>query len=269
MFRPLTFLCMLVAAGAGYYLYQVKQSVAQQERELRDVRRLTDAAMERTQVLRAEWALLNEPDRLRQVVARHLTLEPMTPAQFVRFADLPRRISAPVVFGGAPSLFAAPVTRQADETAPVTLAAISTPAPAGSPAAARAAAPAPAAATTAPRAAIAPAQVAAIASTQPAATIPAPAASTLAPPAVIAARPEPEAAAAPPRSVPRIAAPRPATPPPAQVAVVAQRPTTQPVYAPPAAQQAVVATVSSTLGFSRSALPPPVPFGSARAATTQ
>ncbi|MBR0655692.1 cell division protein FtsL, partial [Plastoroseomonas arctica] len=130
MFRPLTFLCMFVAAGAGYYLYQVKQSVAQLERELRDVRRQTEAALERAQVLRAEWALLNEPDRLRQVVARHLVLEPMTPTQFVRFADLPRRVNAPQAFAGAPSLFAVPLSRQPSETAPVALAAASTPPPA-------------------------------------------------------------------------------------------------------------------------------------------
>ena len=38
-----------------------------QYRELRDIVRRTEQARERTQVLRAEWALLNEPDRLRQV----------------------------------------------------------------------------------------------------------------------------------------------------------------------------------------------------------
>lgn len=254
MFRPLTFLCMLVAAGAGYYLYQVKQSVAQQERELRDVRRLTDAALERTQVLRAEWALLNEPDRLRQVVSRHLTLEPMTPAQFVRFADLPRRISAPLVFAGAPSLFAAPVPRHSDETAPVTLAAASIPAP-------------PIASAPIPRAASTPAPAATVAPAQPIATAQVPAVSTPAPPAAITARPEPEATPAP-RPPARIAAPRPATPPPAHV-VVAAAP--RPTYTAPATMPApaIVATVSSTLGFGRSALPPPVPFGSARAATTQ
>ncbi len=108
MFRPLTILCIIVAAVAGWYLYQVKQSVAQLERELRDVRRQTEAALERGQVLRAEWALLNEPERLRQVVGRHLVLEPMTPTQFVRFADLPRRVAPPLAFAGAPSLFAPP-----------------------------------------------------------------------------------------------------------------------------------------------------------------
>jgi hypothetical protein len=60
---------------------------------------------ERSQILRAEWALLNEPDRLRQVAQRHLALEPMAPAQFIREAELERRLPAARVFAGPPSLF--------------------------------------------------------------------------------------------------------------------------------------------------------------------
>jgi hypothetical protein len=63
---------------------------------------------ERTQILRAEWALLNEPDRLRQVAQRHLALEPMAPAQFIREAELDRRLPAARAFAGPPSLFGPP-----------------------------------------------------------------------------------------------------------------------------------------------------------------
>jgi hypothetical protein len=86
MIRPVTLVCLLVAAGAGLHLYQVKHSVSMLDRELRDVNRQTEVARERTQILRAEWALLNEPDRLRQVAQRHLALEPMAPTQFIREA---------------------------------------------------------------------------------------------------------------------------------------------------------------------------------------
>ncbi len=106
MIRPLTALLLLGAAGTGLNLYSVKQGTTLLERELRDIRRQTEAARDRTQVLRAEWALLNEPDRLRQVVQRHLPLDAMAPGQFVREADLARRLPAPVVFAGTPSLFA-------------------------------------------------------------------------------------------------------------------------------------------------------------------
>ncbi|MCA3323870.1 MAG: hypothetical protein INF75_14960 [Roseomonas sp.] len=108
MIRPLTFVSLIIAAGAGLHLYQVKHSVSMLDRELREVNRQTEVVRERTQILRAEWALLNEPDRLRQVAQRHLALEPMAPAQFIREAELERRLPAARVFAGPPSLFGPP-----------------------------------------------------------------------------------------------------------------------------------------------------------------
>jgi hypothetical protein len=105
MIRPLTLVSLIVAAGAGLYLYQVKHSVSMLDRELREVNRQTEVVRERTQILRAEWALLNEPDRLRQVAQRHLALEPMAPAQFIREAELERRLPNARPFAGPPSLF--------------------------------------------------------------------------------------------------------------------------------------------------------------------
>ena len=108
MIRPLTLVSLITAAGAGLYLYQVKHSVSMLDRELREVNRQTEVVRERSQILRAEWALLNEPDRLRQVAQRHLALEPMAPAQFIREAELERRLPAARVFAGPPSLFGPP-----------------------------------------------------------------------------------------------------------------------------------------------------------------
>ena len=105
MIRPLTLVSLIVAAGAGLYLYQVKHSVSMLDRELREVNRQTEVVRERTQILRAEWALLNEPDRLRQVAQRHLALEPMAPAQFIREAELERRLPNARPFAGPASLF--------------------------------------------------------------------------------------------------------------------------------------------------------------------
>jgi hypothetical protein len=108
MIRPLTLVSLIAAAGAGLHLYQVKHSVSMLDRELREVNRQTEVVRERTQILRAEWALLNEPDRLRQVAQRHLALEPMAPAQFIREAELERRLPAARAFAGPPSLFGPP-----------------------------------------------------------------------------------------------------------------------------------------------------------------
>ncbi|MBP0445586.1 hypothetical protein J8J14_12440 [Roseomonas sp. SSH11] len=106
MIRPLTFLSLVAAAGAGLHLYSVKHEVAQLEKVLRETVKQTEVARERTAVLRAEWALLNEPERLRAAATRNLPLEVMQTNQFVRAAELERRLPAAVAFAGAPSLFA-------------------------------------------------------------------------------------------------------------------------------------------------------------------
>ena len=164
MIRPLTLLSMAAAAGAGLYLYQVKHSVAQLDRELRGINRQTEQARERTQVLRAEWALLNEPDRLRQVAQRHLQLEAMTAAQFVRPAEMERRLPPPRQFAGTPSLFASVEPAGDGSATAIALA------PAGTrpPATAEAMASAPAAPTT-PGPALLPAAIASAAAAAPAA----------------------------------------------------------------------------------------------------
>jgi len=81
MIRPLTLLCFGAFAAAGAWLYQVKHSVAMKDKELVEIRRQTETARQRIDILRAEWALLNEPERLRQTATRVLTLEAMQPTR--------------------------------------------------------------------------------------------------------------------------------------------------------------------------------------------
>lgn len=263
MIRPLTLVTLCAAAGAGLYLYQVKHSVSELDRELRDIVRRTELARERTQVLRAEWALLNEPDRLRQVAQRHLPLEAMTPAQFVRLSDIERRLPGARQFAGPPSLFA-PTEPAGDGSA--TAMAIATAAPRTLPPATLAAAAA---------AVAAPAEAAAAHPTPAEPPAPAAVAAAVAPAATVLAAVEPariQPAAPRPAAPPRAAAPRP-TPVAAQPAMhVERRPSA------PAQPQAVAVSVprpaaSSSLGFSSlggggmPALAPPVPVARAAAAT--
>jgi hypothetical protein len=136
MIRPFTLLCFCAFAAAGAWLYQVKHAVAMKDRELVEIRRETEQARQRIDILRAEWALLNEPERLRQTATRVLTLEPMQPQHFARATDIERRLPAPVVFAGAPDLFAPAPVRASTPEAPrapqaaVMLASVSAPAPA-------------------------------------------------------------------------------------------------------------------------------------------
>jgi hypothetical protein len=266
MIRPFTLLSMVAAAGAGLYLYQVKHSVAQLDRELRTINRQTEQARERTQVLRAEWALLNEPDRLRQVAQRHLPLEAMTPAQFVRPAEMERRLPPPRQFAGVPSLFA-PVEPAGDGSATAIALAAAAPrapvTPAAPPPVAIAAASSPAAPAPAPR----PAAAAPVTATS-APAAPAPAAAR---PAAAPAEPAPVALAAAetPRPAPRPAAPRPAPPSaPVRAAMHVERPAATPAVVPQRVAAPVAApAVVSALGGSGPALAPPVPIARAAAAT--
>ena len=99
MIRPFTCVCMLLAGGSGLYLYQTKHRALLLDREIAHTIKQTEATRERITALRAEWALLNEPERLAELQAQHLGLKPLAPTQFVTLADLPARLPAPLPAG--------------------------------------------------------------------------------------------------------------------------------------------------------------------------
>ncbi|MFL1464170.1 hypothetical protein ACI6QG_18305, partial [Roseococcus sp. DSY-14] len=158
MIHPLTAVTFAAFFGAGFYVYQTKEEVAGLDRDLRDIRRQTEAELSRTQILGAEWARLNDQERLRALAAAHLRhMQPMEPAQFQRLDDAQRRLPVAAAFapqgtgfGPRTDVAAAPgealVVTLADirpVSPPVQLARAPEPAPA--PVAAPVAAPAPAA----------------------------------------------------------------------------------------------------------------------------
>lgn len=260
--HPLSVVTMLAAGLAGAHLYQTKHQVAQLDKELREVARQIEETEKRTQVLRASWAQLNEPGRLRQVVQSTMPLEPMQPSQFVRLAELERRLPpAQPLDRSEPSLFGAP----APATLPAEAIALLPPAPARLVAVAAAAIPAPgsAAAAVLP---VPPVPAAVVAPIEPAAEdLPLPTPLQLLP-VVAEARP----------AVVRPVAVRPAVPPPAAAAAVpaAHAPAAVPrpaepvrIAAPAPRAGAPEPALGSVLGgAARMQLAPPVPFGTAQAA---
>jgi hypothetical protein len=95
MIRPFTCLCLVAAFGSGLYLYSEKHRTTMLDRQISAVINQTEAARARTGLLRAEWALLNEPGRLQDMANKYLALKPMAPTQFVALADLPAHLPAP------------------------------------------------------------------------------------------------------------------------------------------------------------------------------
>ncbi len=125
MIRPFTLLCLLLAAASGVYLYQVKHRTRLLDRQIVQVVRQDETARQRIGILKAEWMLLNQPDRLADLAGRYLALKPVAPTQFVTEADLDRRLAAlPEPPAAAPNGAIADAPRPAMEAAaaPVQLA---------------------------------------------------------------------------------------------------------------------------------------------------
>ncbi len=96
MIRPFTCVCALLAGASGLYLYSEKHRTTLLDQQISRVVEDTQRIRERTAMLRAEWALLNQPDRLQGLSGRFLPqLQPMAPTQFVQMASLDGRLPAP------------------------------------------------------------------------------------------------------------------------------------------------------------------------------
>lgn len=290
MIRPFTLICMVSAFGAGLYLYQSKHHAQVLDREIMRTIKQTEATRERTGMLRAEWALLNEPDRLAELAKAHTSLQTLKPTQFVALADLATRLPAPV----APHQERLPLDAEPEEPVAPVAQATPVPAPAAVPAVKPREAPV-AVAEAKPK--VEPKPVATVAEVKPiarpvekpaVARAPVQLAAESAPPPVRAPRPHPpaeiagnEATAPGTVGAAVLRAMRAqnggyaqaASPAPAPQRVYSQQPAyvqpayAQPAYAPPAyaqpayAQPTYAAPSASMLG-GHTALPPPVPFAS-------
>ncbi len=92
MMRPISLLCMLLAIGSGLYLYRVKYTAQMLDREIHATLRAADETRARAGLLRADYALLNDPIRLQELVDQHLQLKSTQPGQFTTLAELERRL---------------------------------------------------------------------------------------------------------------------------------------------------------------------------------
>jgi hypothetical protein len=115
MIRPITCVTLLLACGSGLYLYQVKHRVHVVDGQIEQVVRQTAQVREQIRLLRAEWTLLDQPDRLQQLAGQFLDLQPTKPTQFASPADLDSRLPAvpPPSQPEEPSVAAAPAPAEA------------------------------------------------------------------------------------------------------------------------------------------------------------
>jgi len=256
MIRPLTVLGCVAFLGAGFHVYQTKAQVDDLGQELRRVLQATEAERVRSRTLSAEWARLNDQDRLARLATMHLMdLQPTAPQQFVRVADAGRRLPDATIFTARMSGFS---TRADAPSAPGemlvfsarTMMAQAAPLPAPAPAPIQAVAPAVASPSPTP----APAVVAAPTPEPPAnpviASRPRPAPQ---PERVAVARATPERNLRPAMHVTTAAQPAPPR---------AANPSTPANFAPPLgfAGGSVPDRMASSVLVGGGSLPPPMPF---------
>jgi len=102
MIRSFTVLCALLSGASGLYLYNEKHRTTVLDQQISHIVADTQQVQQQTSMLRTQWALLNQPDRLGELATRFLpTLHPMAPEQFIRMASLESRLPAP---GSAPTI---------------------------------------------------------------------------------------------------------------------------------------------------------------------
>jgi len=85
-------LAMLAVISLGYWAYHQTILTQQAAREVDRLQRNIGEERERLSILRAEWAYLNRPDRLRDLASfnfERLGLLPLSAEQFGRAAQIP------------------------------------------------------------------------------------------------------------------------------------------------------------------------------------
>ncbi|MUG04874.1 hypothetical protein GM556_04860 [Bombella sp. ESL0378] len=95
MIRFATLLCAAMAAGSGLFLYTKKHETLVLNQDIRKTVEETRRVQQETAILRTQWALLNQPDRLSALSQRVLPqLRQVEPTQFVQLANLRERLPA-------------------------------------------------------------------------------------------------------------------------------------------------------------------------------
>jgi hypothetical protein len=116
MIRPITLIAFAAFIGSGLYLYQVKHQAQLVDREIRKVQEATAVALERAKLLRSEYELLNNPERLTILAAAYASdLKPTQPGQWSNMAEIERRL--PGV--GGPTAAPAPLEPTPKEDVPM------------------------------------------------------------------------------------------------------------------------------------------------------
>lgn len=92
MIKILNVVAIASLIGAAGYAYSIKYDTIYHAEELARISAAVDRERDAIAVLRAEWALLNRPDRVQALSDAHLPdIVPMEASRLAQFSDLPER----------------------------------------------------------------------------------------------------------------------------------------------------------------------------------
>ncbi len=74
---------------AAFMVFVMKNCVEDLEKELGQINNRINEDVKSIHILKAEWSHLNNPERLRNLAAKHIALEPIKPEQIINYALLP------------------------------------------------------------------------------------------------------------------------------------------------------------------------------------
>ena len=87
-------LTAIVLAGLGTTLYQVKTGIDERQAELRRLQAEIATTRRDIAVLEAEWAFLSRPDRVMNLSASLLDMEPISQDRILPLEAIPMRLPA-------------------------------------------------------------------------------------------------------------------------------------------------------------------------------
>lgn len=94
MVRTLNILFILAVVIGAATVYDMKLAATKSAERVAELRRQIDEERDAIRMLKAEWSLLNQPDRLQTLVERYneyLQLKPLDVKQIVTPEDIPAR----------------------------------------------------------------------------------------------------------------------------------------------------------------------------------
>ncbi|GAA0774214.1 hypothetical protein E1180_13685 [Roseibium denhamense] len=107
MVRTLNILFILAVVIGAATVYDMKLAAEKSAERVADLQRQIEEERDAIRHLKAEWSLLNKPERLQNLVERYndyLQLEALEPKQIVTLDDLPSRPVMLEPIGGAEPL---------------------------------------------------------------------------------------------------------------------------------------------------------------------